>query len=106
MDAQQLYEQLKPIQEAKGYQFNRDKEQVLFLLNGLLVNKKRYGYMACPCRLAVNDRDADHDIICPCAYRQEDVQEYGSCYCGLYVSKAWNDGAIAHIFVPERRPSR
>ena len=60
--------------------------------------------MSCPCRLASGSREWDQDIICPCLYREEDVSEYGSCYCGLYVSKEWNEGKIPHGYVPERRP--
>jgi len=104
MDAEKLYEQLKKIQEAKGYFFNKDKEKTLELLEGLITNKERYGYMVCPCRLAAGDRDHDKDIICPCVYRAPDVEEYGSCYCSLYVSKEWNEGKIPHEYVPERRP--
>jgi ferredoxin-thioredoxin reductase catalytic subunit len=104
MDAAQLYETLKKIQEKKGYFFNKNKAHVFDLLEALLTNKARYGYMACPCRLASGDREADKDIVCPCVYREPDVQQFGSCYCSLYVSKAWNDGAIPHEYVPERRP--
>jgi ferredoxin-thioredoxin reductase catalytic subunit len=104
MDAQELYKRMKKVQEAKGYYFNKDKEKAYELLEALLVNKERYGYMACPCRLAGGDRDADRDIICPCVYSVPDIEEYGSCYCNLYVSKQWNDGQIPHAYVPERRP--
>jgi ferredoxin-thioredoxin reductase catalytic chain len=104
MDAKQLYETLKNIQEKKGYYFNEDNSRVMELLSGLLTNKERYGYMVCPCRLAAGDREADKDIICPCVYREPDVKEFGSCYCNLYVSKAWNDASIPHAYVPERRP--
>jgi ferredoxin-thioredoxin reductase catalytic subunit len=104
MDAKQLYENLKKIQEAKGYFFSNDQERVLELMEALLTNKQRYGYMACPCRLAAGDRQADKDIVCPCIYRTPDVQEFGSCYCNLYVSKAWNEGTIPQAYVPERRP--
>jgi len=104
MDANQLYETLKNIQEKKGYYFNEDNSRVMELLSGLLTNKDRYGYMVCPCRLAAGDREADKDIICPCVYREPDVKEFGSCYCNLYVSKAWNDESIPHAYVPERRP--
>lgn len=104
MNAEQLYQQLKAINEPKGYFFNRDKDQTMFLIEGLLVNRERYGYMCCPCRMAKEDRTADRDIICPCLYREPDVHEFGSCYCGLYVSQAWNDDQIEHVFVPERRP--
>jgi ferredoxin-thioredoxin reductase catalytic subunit len=104
MDAKQLYEMLKKAQEPKGYYFNTDKERVFDLLEALITNKNRYGYMACPCRLASGDKENDKDIICPCVYRVPDVEEYGSCYCNLYVSTEWNDEKIPHRYVPERRP--
>ena len=104
MDAEKLYETLKPIQEAKGYHFNADRERTMELLEALIANKDRYGYMACPCRLASGDRDNDKDIICPCVYREPDVAEYGSCYCNLYVSREWNEGTVERPYVPERRP--
>ena len=104
MNAEKLYEALSKVQEAKGYYFNKDKERTFELLENLMINKDRYGYMACPCRLASGDREWDKDIICPCVYREPDVEEYGSCYCNLYVSQEWNDGKIPHEYVPERRP--
>ncbi|HOF03986.1 MAG TPA: ferredoxin-thioredoxin reductase catalytic domain-containing protein [Syntrophales bacterium] len=104
MDAAQLYETLKKTQEPKGFHFNRDKSWVLEILGDLLVNRERYGYMSCPCRLASGNREQDRDIICPCAYREADVKEYGSCYCNLYVSREWNEDLIEHVYVPERRP--
>jgi ferredoxin-thioredoxin reductase catalytic chain len=105
MDKFKLYETLREIQEKKGYFFSNDKELVLELLDGLLTNKERYGYMSCPCRLAKGEREKDQDIICPCVYRAADVAEYGSCYCSLYVSQEWNEEQIPHVYVPERRPA-
>lgn len=104
-EVQRLYDSLRKVQEPKGYYFNKDKERTHDLLEGLLQNKARYGYMSCPCRLASGDREKDRDIICPCEYREADVREYGSCYCNLYVSKAWNEGKVPHRYVPERRPA-
>lgn len=104
MTAAELYDMMKKVQEPKGYFFNKDKEYALELLESLLANKERYGYMACPCRLAQDDREKDADIICPCQYREEDVKEYGSCYCNLYVTDAWNRGEKKDEYVPERRP--
>jgi ferredoxin-thioredoxin reductase catalytic chain len=103
-EAEELHDRLKKVQEPKGYYFNKDKKRVLELLEALIVNKKRYGYMSCPCRLASGDREKDKDILCPCVYRAPDVEEYGSCYCNLYVSKAWNEGKVSQVYVPERRP--
>jgi len=104
MQVDELYDMLRKVHEPQGYFFANDHERVLELLKSLWINKERYGYMACPCRLASGDRDADKDIICPCVYREPDVKEYGCCYCNLYVSKAWNDGESPHEYVPERRP--
>jgi len=104
MTPQELYEMLKKTQEPQGYYFNQDMERTMELMEALLANKERYGYMCCPCRLASGDRGKDADIICPCAYREADVAEFGSCYCNLYVSQAWNQGEIPHQYVPERRP--
>lgn len=103
-DVEQLHDMLKKVQEPKGYFFNADKNREFELLEALIFNKERYGYMCCPCRLASGDRDKDKDITCPCVYRAPDVEEYGSCYCGLYVSKDWNDGNVPYAYVPERRP--
>ena len=104
MDAQKLYEMMKKVQEPKGYYFNADRERTFELLDALIQNKERYGYMGCPCRLLSGDRENDRDIICPCSYSVPDIAEFGSCYCNLYVSKDWNENKISHEYVPERRP--
>lgn len=104
-EVDRLFQMLKKVQEAKGYYFNRDEERTFELLEGLIINRERYGYMCCPCRIAANDRERDKDIICPCVYRAPDVKEFGSCYCNLYVSGDWNEGKIPNVYVPERRPS-
>ncbi len=100
-----LFEMLKKVNEPKGYYLNGNKEKTFELLRGLMINKKRYGYMACPCRLASGELDNDRDIICPCHYRAPDVEEFGSCYCTLYVSADWYTGKVNRVDVPERRPA-
>lgn len=99
-----LYEKLKIEAESGGYHINPDTGFTGELLNGLLVNEKRYGYRACPCRLASGLKNEDLDIICPCDYRDPDVSEYGACYCALYVSQAVLDGQKKVSSIPERRP--
>ncbi len=103
-EADKLFKMLKKVQEPKGYYFSNDKNRVKELLEALLLNKERYGFTSCPCRLASGDRKKDQDIICPCIYREEDVKEFGSCYCNLYVTKEWNSGDISKEYIPERRP--
>lgn len=101
---EKFYQKLKKLEEPRGLYFNKDKKMVRELLNCLLINMDRYGYTSCPCRLASGIYKFDRDIICPCVYAKPDIEEYGSCYCGLYVSKEWNEGEIPHVCVPERRP--
>jgi len=104
MTPEQLYDILSRYAESQGIRLNRDREFVMDIMRGLLANEARYGYRSCPCRLAWGEKEKDRDIVCPCVYRDPDVAEFGSCFCGLYVSPAWNDGAIEHKQVPERRP--
>jgi len=87
-----------------GYNLNKDADFARGLVRGLLVNEKRYGYRACPCRLASGEKDQDQDIICPCDYRDADLTDFGACYCALYVSKAVLAGKQELSSIPERRP--
>jgi len=88
----------------KGLIFNRDEKLVHELIEGLLANKKRYGYAGCPCRLNCGDMGYDKDIVCPCVYSGPDIEQYGKCFCGLYVNEEFNAGKIPDANVPERRP--
>ena len=103
-DIENLYKKLNKEADLSGYNLNSDVELTKDLIKGLLVNESRYGYWACPCRLASGNKSKDLDIICPCDYRDMDLDEYGSCYCALYVSKDILDGKKELISIPERRP--
>ena len=97
------YNKLKSDGQSGGYFLNPDIGFTKELVKGLLVNEKRYGYMSCPCRLASGEKKQDLDIICPCDYRDADLSEYGTCYCGLYVSQAVVNGEKSIGPIPERR---
>ena len=88
---------------SRGYRLNPDPEFLAPLLEGLRVNEERYGYPSCPCRLSSGVFEVDRDIICPCDYRDPDVQEFGTCYCCLYVDEASYESGAADP-IPERRP--
>ncbi len=87
-----------------GYNVNPDDAFARDLVRGLLENEQRYGYRACPCRLASGISEKDLDIVCPCDYRDADLDEYGVCYCGLYVSPEIARGAKQAASIPDRRP--
>ena len=97
---------MKAEAESGGYHINPDVEFAKDLVHGLLVNEARYGYPSCPCRIASGVRADDLDIICPCDYRDPDLDEHGACYCALYVSQAIVGGEKQAGSIPERRPPR
>jgi len=89
--------------EAAGYHLNPDVDFARLLARGLLINARRHGYQACPCRLSTGVPAEDRDIVCPCDYRDDDLDEHGVCYCGLYVSGAVARGEQEACSIPERR---
>ena len=105
-EVDRLYEKINREAESAGYHLNPDTDMTRELLNGLLVNEKRYGYPSCPCRLASGVKDEDLDIICPCDYRDPDLSDFNACYCSIYVSQGVVEGKEKIGSIPERRPPR
>jgi ferredoxin-thioredoxin reductase catalytic subunit len=100
----EYYQRLKADAEKAGYHLNPDISFTKELIQSLLINSKRYGYPACPCRLAAGKRNEDLDIICPCDYRDPDLNDYSTCYCSLYVSRNVAEGREQLTgSIPERR---
>jgi ferredoxin-thioredoxin reductase catalytic chain len=88
----------------QGWKLNPDNEFTEMLFEGLAKNSRRYGYYSCPCRDADGERSRDGDIICPCAYCRPDQEEYGHCYCGLFLTGEFAVSGTAPRSIPERRP--
>lgn len=99
-----LYEKLETTAKAGGYHLSQDIEFNEQLVNGLLVNQERYGYMTCPCRLASGNKEDDLDLVCPCDYRDADLKKYNMCFCGLYVSNKVLRGEAEIQSIPDSRP--
>ena len=97
------YEKFKNEAEEVGYNVNPDVEFVEMLLENIEVNFERYGYEACPCRLASGNRKEDLDLICPCDYRDMDLEDYGACFCALYVAPEILEGKQKLSSIPDRR---
>ncbi len=101
-ETEKRYREIKETAEAGGYTMNPDRDFCLRLVDGLLKNAERYGKEFCPCRLVMGDMKENLDIECPCYYRADDLNEYGACFCALYVT----DGYDPNKQVPERRPPK
>lgn len=98
-----LVKRLEEEASAGGYRLNPDADFTRELVRGLLTNEGRFGYRACPCRLAAGRREEDLDIICPCDYRDADLGAFGACYCSLYVSPRALAAGEKPAPIPDRR---
>lgn len=101
---EQFRKHLENVAKRSNSVLNPDQEDLDILIDGLLENRQRYGYPACPCRLSCGKIEHDKDVVCPCDYQPADLEEFGACYCALYVTKDWAEGKIEQKQVPERRP--
>ncbi|MBN2599292.1 MAG: ferredoxin:glutaredoxin reductase [Candidatus Thermoplasmatota archaeon] len=99
-----IFDAMKRNAEENGYYLCPDQQLLSDLIDGLATNTARYGYGSCPCRVASGTKTYDADIICPCEYRDADVDEYGMCYCGLFVSEKIKNSPSLLGPIPERRP--
>jgi ferredoxin-thioredoxin reductase catalytic subunit len=101
-----LHKKLSKEAEESGYHLNPDIEFAKDIVRSILINQQRYGYWACPCRLASGVKEDDLDIICPCDYRDADLNQFGTCFCALYVSGDVVQGKKKTSSIPERRPTK
>ena len=92
------------VAKKQGWELHPDKEFLKMLYEGLTENWNRYGYYSCPCRDASGDKEKDKDMCCPCDYCVPDQEEFGHCYCGLYITKKYAATGKIPGYIPERRP--
>lgn len=78
---------LKSLKHGKndGCRLNDDEELVEMVLEGLARNKLRYGEPYCTCRVLSGNDEEDRKKICPCFWHEKEIEEGGSCRCGLFV---------------------
>lgn len=87
MEPEDYLKVFERIAEKRGWKVNPDRELLLEFARGLIQNKEQYGIATCPCRIVTGKKEVDRLIICPCTYAEEDIREYGRCFCGLYLSR-------------------
>ena len=104
VERQPIVDAMKKNAKDNGYFLCPDQQLFNDLIDGLATNTARFGYGSCPCRVASGVKNYDVDIICPCEYRDADVDEFGMCYCGLFVSEKIKNNPSQLGPIPERRP--
>ncbi|MHA1204744.1 MAG: ferredoxin-thioredoxin reductase catalytic domain-containing protein [Candidatus Heimdallarchaeaceae archaeon] len=94
------------IAKKKNWKLHPNNDGTLdMLIQGLKDNYNRIGYFNCPCRDTNENIQLDRDICCPCDYAEEDINEYGRCYCALFFKKDYDFTKNQEIeMIPERRP--
>lgn len=91
------------VAKKRGWKLNPDPQFYKDLVDGLTSNYNRYGYFLCPCRDSEGTREADKDSICPCLWSAPDVEEYGNCFCALYISESLALSGQQPASIPDRR---
>ncbi len=104
MTTHELLEMYRASEECKGFFLHADTQHALEVAESLLENENTYGYKTCPCRMASGEADKDADLVCPCEYRDEDVKEYGACYCHFFVDEAHKEDTDFYPDIDDRRP--
>jgi len=79
--------------ERSEYALNPDAERVQGLLEEMARNKVEFGAMYCPCmtKRLTGVKQVDAKRICPCKWHKEDIEQFGVCYCGLYVKSGFDE---------------
>ncbi|NVM01802.1 MAG: ferredoxin:thioredoxin reductase [Candidatus Helarchaeota archaeon] len=103
-DIEDTKKYVKTVAEHRKWVLQPDETMFNDLVEGLAVNKERFGYRSCPCRLATGEKEKDRDIICPCQYSEPDIKEFGHCFCALFLSKEFIQSGKESNKIPERRP--
>ncbi len=91
----------KRVAEKKEWEVNPDNDLLLSFAEGLIINREKHGMPLCPCRLATGKKEVDRLITCPCVYAPKDIKEYNRCYCGLYVSKNYEEKKDVATPIPD-----
>ena len=78
----------------KGFVLNPDEKALERVLSGLSRNHLKFGAQYCPCRVKSGDKEKDKDIICPCVYHEEEIEESGACHCNLFFKSPSAEGDL------------
>jgi ferredoxin-thioredoxin reductase catalytic subunit len=91
------------VAKKQGWSVNPDGGFTDILVEGLATNWNRYGYFLCPCRDSEGAKALDADLICPCKYSWADIEEFGHCFCALYLSRSFAATGKAPASIPDRK---
>ena len=94
---------VEKIAKHKGWKMNPDENHSEYIVKGLTKNFNRYGYYSCPCRWADGTWEKDKDLVCPCDYAPPDLEEFGYCFCRLFLTEEFFASGKPAEKIPARR---
>ena len=88
MNKEELRKVYEKFTEGNDFVLNPDSNHVDMVIDGVLVNEKKFGLKLCPCRLRDETKERDLELICPCNFKAQEVwTKEGRCWCGLFVKR-------------------
>lgn len=82
--AQEIRERLEKYLTEKEFYFNSDPDMVDSILKAMAKRREKLGADYCPCRRVTGDQEKDAQIICPCVYHEQEIEQDGHCHCHLF----------------------
>lgn len=70
--------------KAKGIVVNPNKMYLTNLKIWIAENEEIYGQRICPCFEATGDKNMDRELLCPCSFAAQDIEDHGTCHCNLF----------------------
>lgn len=71
----------------KNYTFNPDSDIVNSILTAMAKRHTKLGKDYCPCRRVTGDQKKDDQIVCPCVFHRQEIEDDGHCHCMLFTKK-------------------
>lgn len=83
-DIKKQNEWIKKYAERNGYKVNPHWMMNVNLRLWLVESEESFGERYCPCFEPSDDKILNKQIICPCKFIDQDIEEKGTCHCGLF----------------------
>lgn len=75
---------IKKYAKHNGYRVNPHWMMNVNLRLWLVESEESFGARYCPCFEPSDDKVLNKQIICPCKFIDQDIEEKGTCHCGLF----------------------
>lgn len=86
MEVLEVETNVNRIAQEKGWKVQPNEKKRTSLVRSL-AKKARGKTMICPCKVFIDGVVPVASVRCPCGEADKDIQEHGSCHCGMFVKR-------------------